>query len=135
MFMTYNETIKKNFVRWWGWECWLLLLWDGFDMPHYLHSFISVKKWEKHNQYIGCSASLSWIIPFISSKKVTSCTSQTQQEYIPRKGGVAIKENRLKNTTKIIDRLGSDLGGKIFVVDIPTAVDIATKKRGEDSIH
>jgi len=41
----------------------------------------------------------------------------------------------LKNTTKIIDRLGSDLGGKIFVVDIPTAVDIATKKRGEDSIH
>jgi nitrogen regulatory protein PII len=30
--------------------------------------------------------------------------------------------------------LGSELGGKIFVVDIPIAVDVATKKRGEDAI-
>jgi hypothetical protein len=26
------------------------------------------------------------------------------------------------------------LGGKIFVVDVPIAVDLATKKRGEDVI-
>jgi nitrogen regulatory protein PII len=30
--------------------------------------------------------------------------------------------------------LGSELGGKIFVVDVLIAVDIATKKRGEDAI-
>ena len=29
--MTNNETIRKNFVRWWE-CCWLLLLWNGFDM-------------------------------------------------------------------------------------------------------
>jgi nitrogen regulatory protein PII len=30
--------------------------------------------------------------------------------------------------------LGSELGGKIFVVDIPISVDLRTKKRGEDAI-
>ena len=29
--------------------------------------------------------------------------------------------------------MGSELGGKIFVVDIPIAVDIRTKKTGEDA--
>ena len=36
--------------------------------------------------------------------------------------------------SKITDKLGSELGGKIFVLDVPVAVDIRTKKRGEDAI-
>jgi hypothetical protein len=30
--------------------------------------------------------------------------------------------------------LSSELGGKIFVIDVPVAVDLATKKRGEEVI-
>jgi nitrogen regulatory protein PII len=36
--------------------------------------------------------------------------------------------------SKITDRLSTELGGEIFVVDVPIAVDLATKKRGEDVI-
>jgi nitrogen regulatory protein PII len=36
--------------------------------------------------------------------------------------------------SKITDRLTGELGGKIFVVDVPIAVDIQTKKRGDDVI-
>ena len=49
---------------------------------------------------------------------------------------VVIKDEKVEELIpKIIDRFGSDLGGKIFVVDIPIAVYIATKKRGEDAIQ
>ena len=63
-------------------------------------------------------------------------TSQTQPEYIPRtKVEVVVKDEQVEELiSKITDRLGSELGGKIFVVDVPIAVDIATKKRGEDAI-
>ena len=63
-------------------------------------------------------------------------TSQTQPEYIPRtKVEVVVKDEQVQELlSKITDRLSSELGGKIFVVDIPIVVDIATKKRGEDAI-
>ena len=64
-------------------------------------------------------------------------TSQIQHEYIPRtKVEVVVKDEQVEELiSKITDRIGSsELGGKIFVVDVPIAVDIATKKRGEDAI-
>jgi nitrogen regulatory protein P-II 1 len=63
-------------------------------------------------------------------------TSQTQPEYIPRtKIEVVVKDEQVEEIiSKITDRLSGDLGGKIFVVDIPIAVDLATKKRGEEVI-
>jgi nitrogen regulatory protein P-II 1 len=63
-------------------------------------------------------------------------TSQTQPEYIPRtKIEVVVKDEQVEEIiTKITDRLSSELGGKIFVVDVPIAVDLATKKRGEEVI-
>ena len=36
---------------------------------------------------------------------------------------------------KLIEKLGSDtLGGKVFVTDVQTAVDLASKVRGESAI-
>ena len=63
-------------------------------------------------------------------------TSQRQPEYIPgTKVEVVVKDEQVEELiTKITDRLRSELGGKIFVVDVPIAVDIATKKRGVDAI-
>lgn len=63
-------------------------------------------------------------------------TSQTQPEYIPRtKVEVVVKDEQVEEVvTKITDRLVGEIGGKIFVVDVPIAVDIATRKRGEDAI-
>jgi nitrogen regulatory protein P-II 1 len=63
-------------------------------------------------------------------------TSQTQPEYIPRtKIEVVVKDELVEEIiSKITDRLSSELGGKIFVVDVPVAVDLATKKRGEEVI-
>ena len=56
---------------------------------------------------------------------------QTQPDYIPRtKIEVVVKDEQVEELiSKIADRLGRDLGGKIFVVDVPIAVDIRTKKR------
>jgi nitrogen regulatory protein P-II 1 len=63
-------------------------------------------------------------------------TSQTQPEYIPRtKVEVVVKDEQVEEIiSKITDRLSTELGGKIFVVDVPIAVDLATKKRGEEVI-
>lgn len=63
-------------------------------------------------------------------------TAQTQPEYIPRiKVEVVVKDYQVDELiSKITDKLGSERGGKIFVVDVPTAVDIGTKKKGEDAI-
>jgi nitrogen regulatory protein PII len=33
-----------------------------------------------------------------------------------------------------MDKLGNELGGKIFVTDVSVAVDLTTKNRGETSI-
>jgi len=61
---------------------------------------------------------------------------QAQPEYIPRtKIEVVVKDDQVEELiSKITDRLGKELGGKIFVVDIPIAVDIRTKKRGDAAI-
>jgi nitrogen regulatory protein P-II 1 len=59
-----------------------------------------------------------------------------QPEYIPRtKIEVVVKDDQVEELiSKITDTLGKDLGGKIFVVDVPIAVDIRTKKRGDAAI-
>ena len=43
---------------------------------------------------------------------------------------------RLKSwINKLIEKLGGDtLGGKVFVTDVQTAVDLASKGRGESAI-
>jgi nitrogen regulatory protein P-II 1 len=63
-------------------------------------------------------------------------TSQSQPKYIPRtRIEVVVKDHQVEELiSKITDKLGSELGGKIFVLDVPVAVDIRTKKRGEDAI-
>ena len=48
---------------------------------------------------------------------------------------MVVKDEQVEELiSKITDRLAGELGGKIFVVDVPIAVDVATKKRGEDAI-
>jgi nitrogen regulatory protein P-II 1 len=63
-------------------------------------------------------------------------TAQIQPQYIPRtKIEVVVKDQQVDELiSKITDKLSSELGGKIFVVDVPIAVDIGTKKTGEDAI-
>ena len=63
-------------------------------------------------------------------------TTQTQPNYIPRtKIEVVVKDQQVDELiSKITEKLDSELGGKIFVVDVPIAVDIRTKKTGEDAI-
>ena len=63
-------------------------------------------------------------------------TVETQTEYVPRtKVEVVVKDHQLEQlVSKLTDRLGSELGGKIFVVDVPIAVDMRTRKTGEDAI-
>jgi len=60
-------------------------------------------------------------------------TAKVQPDYVPRtKVEVVVKDEQMES--KVTDRLGGELGGKIFVVDVPIAVDIMTKKRGEAAI-
>jgi nitrogen regulatory protein PII len=47
----------------------------------------------------------------------------------------SVKDDQVDQlVSELADRLGSELGGKIFVADIPIAVDLRTKKTGEDAI-
>jgi nitrogen regulatory protein P-II 1 len=57
-------------------------------------------------------------------------TVETQPEYIPRtKIDVIVKDDQVEQlVSKLTDRVGSELGGKIFVSDISIAVDLRTKK-------
>ena len=58
-------------------------------------------------------------------------------EYIPRtKVEVVVKDEQVDQIiSKIVNRLGnSTLGGKVFVVDVPLAVDLVTNKRGESAL-
>jgi nitrogen regulatory protein P-II 1 len=59
-------------------------------------------------------------------------------EFIPKyKIEVVVSDDKVEELiTNIVDRIGGDLntGGKIFVVDVTTAVDLPTKKRGEAAI-
>jgi nitrogen regulatory protein P-II 1 len=63
-------------------------------------------------------------------------TTQMQPEYIPRtKVEVVVKDEQVEGLlSTITQRLRSDLGGKIFVVDVPIVVDIGTNSRGESAI-
>jgi nitrogen regulatory protein P-II 1 len=74
----------------------------------------------------------------VKAQPVTSQrgTSQRQPEYIPRtKIEVVVRDEQVEEViSKITDRLSTELGGKIFVVGVPIAVDLATKKRGEEVI-
>ena len=63
-------------------------------------------------------------------------TMKTQPDYVPRtKIEAVVKDEQVEELIlKFTDKLGSELGGKIFVVEVPIAVDIRTKKRGEAAI-
>jgi len=63
-------------------------------------------------------------------------TMKTQPDYVPRtKIEAVVKDEQVEDLIlKFTDKLGSELGGKIFVVEVPIAVDIRTKKRGEAAI-
>ncbi len=59
-------------------------------------------------------------------------------EFIPKyKIEVVVRDDQVEELiSRIVDKVGGDLntGGKIFVVDVTTAVDLSTKKRGEAAI-
>ena len=61
---------------------------------------------------------------------------EAQPEYIPRtKIDSIVKDDQVKElVSELTDKLGSEMGGKIFVSDIAIAVDLRTKKTGIDAI-
>lgn len=64
-------------------------------------------------------------------------TSQYVPEFIPRtKVEAVVADAMFENVlAKIVEKVGGpSYGGKIFVTDIPVAIDLITGKRGEDSI-
>ena len=69
---------------------------------------------------------------------VVASTHPTQTpEYISRtKVEVVVKDEQLEELiVKLRERLRVEpQGGKIFVVDVPVAIDITTNKRGEEAI-
>jgi nitrogen regulatory protein PII len=54
-------------------------------------------------------------------------------EIIPRiKIEVVVKDEQVKElVNNLLDRIGDELGGKIFIVDVHSAIDLNTRKRGE----
>ncbi|MGA9150932.1 MAG: P-II family nitrogen regulator [Candidatus Nitrosopolaris sp.] len=67
---------------------------------------------------------------------VATHPTQARPEYISRtKVEVVIKDDQVEESlSKLRERLRGQQGGKIFVVDVPVAIDIATNKRGEEAI-
>ena len=63
-------------------------------------------------------------------------TMRSRVWHVPRtKVEVVVKDDQVAELIpRITESLGSELGGKIFVVDVPVAVDVRTKKSGEDAI-
>ncbi len=63
-------------------------------------------------------------------------TTLITPEYILRtKVEVIVRDDQVENLiNKFVDRLGDQLGGKVFVTDVPIAVDLTTNKRGEGAI-
>jgi nitrogen regulatory protein P-II 1 len=62
---------------------------------------------------------------------------QYTPEFIPRtKVEVIVKDDQVEELiNKFSEKLGGDtLGGKIFVRDVQTAVDLSSKQRGESTI-
>jgi nitrogen regulatory protein P-II 1 len=63
-------------------------------------------------------------------------TARYTPEFIPRtKVEVVIKDDQVEILIdKLTERLGDALGGKVFITDVPVAVDLSTKKSGESAI-
>ena len=59
-------------------------------------------------------------------------------EFIPRiKMEVVVKDDQVDGiVNRIVDELADpNVGGKIFVVDVATAIDLVTKERGENALQ
>ncbi|MDQ3909298.1 MAG: P-II family nitrogen regulator [Thermoproteota archaeon] len=64
-------------------------------------------------------------------------TRQFTPEFVPRmKIEVVVKDDQVDGiTSKIADELANPaIGGKIFVVDVAIAIDLATKEKGENAL-
>jgi nitrogen regulatory protein P-II 1 len=64
-------------------------------------------------------------------------TTQYTPEFIPRtKVEVIIKDDQVEELiNKFVEKLGGNtLGGKIFVTDVQTTLDLSSKQRGESAI-
>jgi nitrogen regulatory protein P-II 1 len=63
-------------------------------------------------------------------------TMHYKPEFIPRlKVEVVIKDEQVEDLVKaFVNKIGDKIGGKIFVIDVPVAVDLTTKKVGESAI-
>jgi nitrogen regulatory protein P-II 1 len=63
-------------------------------------------------------------------------TTQMQPAYIPRtKVEAVVKDDQVEALiSRIREKLSSELGGKIFVVDVPIAIDISTNEKGNAAI-
>ncbi|MER3407896.1 MAG: transcriptional regulator [Nitrososphaera sp.] len=64
-------------------------------------------------------------------------TSQYVPEFIPRtKVEVVVSDSQAEDVLgRILDRLGGPTyGGKVFVSDMPVAIDLITRERGEGAI-
>jgi nitrogen regulatory protein P-II 1 len=64
-------------------------------------------------------------------------TMKYTPEYVPRtKVEVIIKDDQLDSViNKLVESFSGDsLGGKLFVTDVPVAVDLSTNKRDESAI-
>ena len=64
-------------------------------------------------------------------------TRQFTPEFVPRmKIEVVVKDEQVDGIlSKIVDKLANpDIGGKIFVVDVARAIDLATKEQGERAL-
>jgi nitrogen regulatory protein P-II 1 len=58
-------------------------------------------------------------------------------EFVPRiRMEVVVKDDQVDGiVNKIVEKLANpDIGGKIFVVDVPTVIDLATKEQGEKAL-
>lgn len=63
-------------------------------------------------------------------------TARVTPEFVPRtKVEVIIRDDQAESLiNRLVERLGDALGGKLFVTDVPIAVDLSTNKRGESAI-
>lgn len=65
-------------------------------------------------------------------------TRQFTPEFVPRiKMEVVVEDDKVDDiVNKITDELANPaIGGKIFVADVATAIDLATKERGEKALQ
>ncbi len=65
-------------------------------------------------------------------------TRQYTPEFIPRiKMEVVVKDDQVDGiVSKVVDELANPaIGGKIFVSDLDTVIDLATKERGEKALQ